>query len=256
MTELNNHKPIKIKNCKVCFALYRYVDQHRCTVSRLAEVAAAIQAQQQDQLLQEVILAVSAPVASITTHLPAEALVCRHHWGYQVLSQLRGTSMACLAASCAAGRSACSVQRLLQDGKHVSRVQPYFCCLLQAHSFELDLDTTKFGEYIRGGIVTQHKESKQLSFKKLSEALENPGEFLLSDFSKLEQSPQLHLAFQALNAYQVTLGVDTRSITWLAIVCTGIISGRCFDCVLRLMWLCFYLDLSMVSASHTSFGLS
>jgi len=75
----------------------------------------------------------------------------------------------------------------------------------QAHSFELDCDTTKFGAYSRGGIVTQHKESKVLSFKKLSDALEEPGEFLLSDFSKIERSPLLHLAFQALDAYQVEL---------------------------------------------------
>eukprot|EP00879_Flechtneria_rotunda_P033373 GHRR01036959.1.p1 GENE.GHRR01036959.1~~GHRR01036959.1.p1 ORF type:complete len:159 (-),score=38.52 GHRR01036959.1:116-592(-) len=74
----------------------------------------------------------------------------------------------------------------------------------QAHSFELDVDTTKFGEFVRGGIVTQHKETKILSFKKLSEALEAPGEFLLSDFSKIERSPMLHVAFQALDAYQVT----------------------------------------------------
>ena len=75
--------------------------------------------------------------------------------------------------------------------------------LLQAHSFELDADTTKFGAYTRGGIVTQHKESKVLNFKKLSDALEEPGEFLLSDFSKIERSPLLHLVFQALDAYQV-----------------------------------------------------
>eukprot|EP00879_Flechtneria_rotunda_P024769 GHRR01026278.1.p1 GENE.GHRR01026278.1~~GHRR01026278.1.p1 ORF type:complete len:166 (-),score=44.70 GHRR01026278.1:478-975(-) len=75
----------------------------------------------------------------------------------------------------------------------------------QAHSFELDVDTTKFGEFVRGGIVTQHKETKILSFKKLSEALEAPGEFLLSDFSKIERSPMLHVAFQALDAYQAEI---------------------------------------------------
>jgi hypothetical protein len=31
---------------------------------------------------------------------------------------------------------------------------------VQAHSFELELDTTGFSEYVRGGIVTQHKEPK------------------------------------------------------------------------------------------------
>lgn len=43
----------------------------------------------------------------------------------------------------------------------------------------------------------------QLTFKTLTEALASPGEFLLSDFSKMERSPLLHLAFQALDAFQV-----------------------------------------------------
>jgi ubiquitin-activating enzyme E1 len=47
-----------------------------------------------------------------------------------------------------------------------------------------------------------------LSFKRLGEALESPGEFLLSDFSKMERGPLLHLAFQALDAYQVRWGVE------------------------------------------------
>jgi ubiquitin-activating enzyme E1 len=42
-----------------------------------------------------------------------------------------------------------------------------------------------------------------LAFKKLADALEEPGEFLLSDFSKIERSPLLHICFQALDAYQV-----------------------------------------------------
>ena len=39
--------------------------------------------------------------------------------------------------------------------------------------------------YQRGGIVTQHKSSKALAFKPLARALGEPGEFLLSDFSKV-----------------------------------------------------------------------
>jgi hypothetical protein len=37
----------------------------------------------------------------------------------------------------------------------------------------------------------------------LAQALETPGEFLLSDFSKFDRPPLLHLAFQALDAFQV-----------------------------------------------------
>lgn len=157
----------------------------------------------------------------------------------------------------------------------------------QAHSFEIDVDTTGFGEYSRGGIVTQFKEPKTLAFKSLAEvgprglrffwgggvpcsegavgswgvgvpsyaqggvgsapsgrscaarftpnaaplvtpttnqpnnqpttthlpilkrrqSIESPGEFLLSDFSKMERPALLHLAFQALDKFQVCVCV-------------------------------------------------
>ena len=47
------------------------------------------------------------------------------------------------------------------------------------------------------------KESKVLDFKSLSDAMAEPGEFLLSDFSKFERSPLLHVGFQALDRFQV-----------------------------------------------------
>lgn len=74
---------------------------------------------------------------------------------------------------------------------------------VQAHTFELEDDTSNYGEYIRGGIVTEHKEPKRLSFKTLSEALGDPGDFLLTDFAKMERAGLLHLGFQALDAFQV-----------------------------------------------------
>ena len=73
-------------------------------------------------------------------------------------------------------------------------------------SFYLEEDTTQFGAYIKGGIVTQVKQPKILQFKPLREALKEPGEFLLSDFSKFDRSPLLHLAFQALDAFRNSLG--------------------------------------------------
>jgi ubiquitin-activating enzyme E1 len=83
----------------------------------------------------------------------------------------------------------------LNDGKprKVMNVRPY--------SFHLQEDTTSFGRYEMGGIVTQVKKPKLLNFKPLKEALENPGEFLLSDFSKFDRSPILHLAFRALDKF-------------------------------------------------------
>ncbi|KAH7447696.1 hypothetical protein KP509_01G117400 [Ceratopteris richardii] len=76
----------------------------------------------------------------------------------------------------------------------------------RAYSFCLEEDTSSFGAYEKGGIVTQVKQTKILNFKSLSEALKSPGDFLLSDFSKFDRPPLLHLAFQALDIYQREFG--------------------------------------------------
>ncbi|KAI3819474.1 hypothetical protein L1987_13313 [Smallanthus sonchifolius] len=88
----------------------------------------------------------------------------------------------------------------LNDGKprKVKSCRPY--------SFFLEEDTTNFGTYVKGGIVTQVKQPKVLNFKPLKEALKTPGEFLLSDFSKFDRPPLLHLAFQALDKFTCELG--------------------------------------------------
>ncbi|XP_076893959.1 ubiquitin-activating enzyme E1 2-like isoform X1 [Bidens hawaiensis] len=88
----------------------------------------------------------------------------------------------------------------LNDGKprKVKSCRPY--------SFFLEEDTTKFGTYEKGGMVTQVKQAKVLNFKSLKEAIKSPGEFLLSDFSKFDRPPLLHLAFQALDKFTCELG--------------------------------------------------
>jgi ubiquitin-activating enzyme E1 len=88
----------------------------------------------------------------------------------------------------------------LNDGKprRVKGTRPY--------SFLLEEDTTGYGEYEKGGIVTQVKLPKVLKFQPLREALNNPGEFLLSDFSKFDRPPLLHVAFQALDAFRLEAG--------------------------------------------------
>jgi ubiquitin-activating enzyme E1 len=88
----------------------------------------------------------------------------------------------------------------LNDGKprRIKNCRPY--------SFTLEEDTTGFGAYEKGGIVTQVKQPKVLNFKSFPEALQSPGEFLLSDFSKFDRPPLLHLAFQALDAFHVQFG--------------------------------------------------
>jgi hypothetical protein len=60
----------------------------------------------------------------------------------------------------------------------------------------MELDTTAMGSYERGGIVLQVKEGAVRAFKPLAQALKEPGEFLLSDFSKFDRPPKLHLLFQ------------------------------------------------------------
>ncbi|KAG0452443.1 hypothetical protein HPP92_025107 [Vanilla planifolia] len=88
----------------------------------------------------------------------------------------------------------------LNDGKprKVKNARPY--------SFTLEEDTTHFGRYEKGGIVTQVKLPKLLHFKPLSVALREPGDYLLSDFSKYDRPPLLHLAFQALDKFRHDLG--------------------------------------------------
>ncbi|KAL8544390.1 hypothetical protein ACS0TY_004797 [Phlomoides rotata] len=88
----------------------------------------------------------------------------------------------------------------LNDGKprKIKNARPY--------SFYLEEDTANFGTYDRGGIVTQVKQPKVLNFKPLKEALTDPGDFLLSDFSKFDRPPLLHLAFQALDKFVTEMG--------------------------------------------------
>ncbi|XP_018825830.2 ubiquitin-activating enzyme E1 1-like isoform X2 [Juglans regia] len=77
---------------------------------------------------------------------------------------------------------------------------------VRAYSFAIEEDTAKYSAYVKGGIVTQVKQPKVLNFKPLREALKDPGDFLLSDFSKFDRPPLLHLAFQALDKFQSEFG--------------------------------------------------
>eukprot|EP00002_Diphylleia_rotans_P028574 TRINITY_DN5775_c0_g3_i4.p1 TRINITY_DN5775_c0_g3~~TRINITY_DN5775_c0_g3_i4.p1 ORF type:complete len:1201 (+),score=238.65 TRINITY_DN5775_c0_g3_i4:1107-4709(+) len=65
-------------------------------------------------------------------------------------------------------------------------------------------DTTQYSDYVRGGLVTQVKIPKTISFLSLQQSIQNPGEFLLSDFSKIGRSELLHAAFQAIDQFVKT----------------------------------------------------
>ncbi|CAN4106155.1 unnamed protein product [Withania somnifera] len=88
----------------------------------------------------------------------------------------------------------------LNDGKprKIKSARPY--------SFTIEDDTTDYAAYEGGGIVSQVKEPKVLKFKPLREAIKDPGDFLLSDFSKFDRPPILHLAFQALDRFVTASG--------------------------------------------------
>lgn len=78
------------------------------------------------------------------------------------------------------------------------------------HSLEVDIDSSDFRQYIKGGIVTQVKQPRTLHFKSLSESIDSPGEFLISDFSKFDRPALLHLGFRAVESFISTNGRSPR----------------------------------------------
>ena len=72
-------------------------------------------------------------------------------------------------------------------------------------SFVLDVDSSAFTPYSRGGYVNQVKQPATVAFKSYSESLKNPGEFVV-DFAKIHRAGQVHVAFRALEAFQETHG--------------------------------------------------
>lgn len=61
-------------------------------------------------------------------------------------------------------------------------------------------DVSNLGQYKRGGLYTQVKMPKTITFQSLSEQLKNP-ELLMSDFAKFDRPQQLHVGFQALHEF-------------------------------------------------------
>ncbi|KAK1134014.1 E1 ubiquitin-activating protein [Melipona bicolor] len=98
----------------------------------------------------------------------------------------------------------------MEDGDYVtfSEVQgmtelngcdPIKIKVLGPYTFSIG-DTSKYYEYIRGGIVTQVKMPKILQFASLKDALKTP-KFQITDFGKFDYPEQLHLAFTVLHSY-------------------------------------------------------
>uniref|UniRef100_A0A8C1W3C2 E1 ubiquitin-activating enzyme n=1 Tax=Cyprinus carpio TaxID=7962 RepID=A0A8C1W3C2_CYPCA len=66
-------------------------------------------------------------------------------------------------------------------------------------------DTSNFSEYVKGGVVTEVKQSEILNFKPLNvaldEAIRDPGLVEMTDYGKTQRHLSLHLAFQALHRF-------------------------------------------------------
>lgn len=107
----------------------------------------------------------------------------------------------------------------LEDGSYVtfSEVQgmsqlngcaPIKIKVLGPFTFSIG-DTSGFSDYIRGGIVTQVKMPKKLSFKSYEDSIASP-EFLITDFAKFDRPALLHIAFQALHLFVKETGAKPR----------------------------------------------
>ncbi|XP_056641048.1 ubiquitin-like modifier-activating enzyme 1 isoform X1 [Diorhabda sublineata] len=87
----------------------------------------------------------------------------------------------------------------VQGMTELNNCEPIKIKVLGPYTFSIG-DTSKFSKYVRGGIVTQVKMPKQLQFKSFKDSLQNP-EFVIVDYTKMDQMVQLHLAFTALHQF-------------------------------------------------------
>ena len=76
-------------------------------------------------------------------------------------------------------------------------------------TFELvGVDCSNCSEPATQGYITQVKTPVVLSFKPYKEAIEDPGELMMSDFAKFDRPPLLHLAYKALASYAESHGME------------------------------------------------
>ncbi len=72
----------------------------------------------------------------------------------------------------------------------------------------LGVDASECSEVATQGYITQVKAPVEVSFKSYREALEDPGELMMSDFAKFDRNPLLHLAYKALASYAESNGME------------------------------------------------
>uniref|UniRef100_A0A3B5LHJ1 E1 ubiquitin-activating enzyme n=1 Tax=Xiphophorus couchianus TaxID=32473 RepID=A0A3B5LHJ1_9TELE len=88
----------------------------------------------------------------------------------------------------------------IQGMTDLNGCQPVEIKVLGPYTFSI-CDTTSFSDYVRGGIVSQVKMPKKISFKSISSSMAEP-EFIWTDFAKFDRPGQLHLGFQAIHAFK------------------------------------------------------
>ncbi|XP_063984107.1 ubiquitin-like modifier-activating enzyme 1 [Diachasmimorpha longicaudata] len=92
----------------------------------------------------------------------------------------------------------------IQGMTQLNGCEPVKIKVLGPYTFAIG-DTSEYSEYQRGGIVTQVKMPKTISFKSLEESIKAP-EFIITDFGKFDHPEQLHLAFLGLHEFQKVNG--------------------------------------------------
>merc|ERR1711963_195071 len=84
--------------------------------------------------------------------------------------------------------------------------QPKKITVAGPYTFKIG-DTSSYGQYVKGGIATQVKMPKEISFQSFKDAIADPTElFVLTDFAKFERPAQMHLAYLTLHHYMKANG--------------------------------------------------
>ncbi|XP_037374228.1 LOW QUALITY PROTEIN: ubiquitin-like modifier-activating enzyme 1 [Talpa occidentalis] len=92
----------------------------------------------------------------------------------------------------------------VQGMNELNGAYPIEIKVLGPYTFSI-CDTSSFSDYICGGIVSQVKVPKKISFKPLLASLAEP-DFVISDFAKYSCPAVLHIGFQALHQFWAQYG--------------------------------------------------
>ncbi|XP_046505256.1 ubiquitin-like modifier-activating enzyme 1, partial [Equus quagga] len=96
----------------------------------------------------------------------------------------------------------------VQGMNELNGTSPIEIKVLGPYTFSI-CDTSSFSDYIRGGIVSQVKVPKKISFKSLLASLAEPY-FVTTDYTKASRPAQLHVGFQALHQFCAQHGRPPR----------------------------------------------